>query len=321
MRILLTNDDGINAPGLSVLEDIAKQIVGRYLDRGAGRRTIRQGPCDLADPSSARPQGGRQGVRHLPARRPIAFLLAVHDLMPDRPDLVLSGVNRGQNIAEDTSFSGTVAGAMFGMQMGIPSAALSQTQSFRDRDSLPWETARKWGAEALRPLIDHGWPEDAVMNINFPDVEPEDVRGIQVTRQGFRDESIIRTERREDLRGNDYYWIGYRGKAARKPDEGTDLRAIYEGYVSVSPLHVDLTHDSFLKISEGVMAELIADPFRAARLVLHLRQIGITDDAVLKAMETIDRGAFIDDPELLWLAFRGLCSCQSLAARSFRALA
>ncbi|HPE49180.1 MAG TPA: 5'/3'-nucleotidase SurE, partial [Hyphomonas sp.] len=96
------------------------------------------------------------------------------------------------------------------------------------------------------PLIDHGWPDDVVMNVNFPDVEPEDVRGVQVTRQGFRDERIIHTDRREDLRGNDYYWIGYKGKLS-KPDEGTDLRAIYDGYVSVSPLHVDLTHEAFLQ--------------------------------------------------------------------------
>jgi 5'-nucleotidase len=170
--------------------------------------------------------------------------------MPDKPDLVLSGVNRGQNIAEDTSFSGTIAAAMFGMQLGIPSIALSQSQNFRERGSLPWDTARAWGAKTLRPLIDHGWPDDVVMNVNFPDVEPEDVRGIQITRQGFRDESIVHTDRREDLRGNDYYWIGYKGKLS-KPAEGTDLRAIYEGYVSVSPLHVDLTHEAFLQKLKG----------------------------------------------------------------------
>jgi 5'-nucleotidase len=175
-----------------------------------------------------------------------AVLLAIHDLMPDKPDLVLSGVNRGQNIAEDTSFSGTVAAAMFGMQMGIRSVALSQAQNFRERGTLPWETAKAWGALTLRPLIQIGWPSDVVININFPDREPEDVRGIQITRQGFRDETIIHTDRREDLRGNDYYWVGYRGKLS-KPEEGTDLRAVYDGYVSVSPLHVDLTHDATLK--------------------------------------------------------------------------
>ena len=94
-------------------------------------------------------------------------------------------------------------------------------------------------------MLEHGWPSDVVININFPDREPEDVGGIRFTRQGFRDEQIIRTEKREDLRGNDYYWIGYRGTLSN-PDEGTDLRAIYDGYVSITPLHVDLTHNRFL---------------------------------------------------------------------------
>ena len=84
-----------------------------------------------------------------------------------------------------------------------------------------------------------------IINVNFPDRAPDDVAGVRFTRQGFRDERIIRTEAREDLRGNAYYWIGYRGKLSN-PDEGTDLRAIYDGYISVSPLHVDLTHEAFL---------------------------------------------------------------------------
>ena len=245
MRILLTNDDGINAPGLSVLEEIAKELSDDIWIAAPEEEQSGKGRAiSLTQPVRARKVGAKAfAIAGTPSD---CVLLATHDLMPEKPDLVLSGVNRGQNIAEDTSFSGTIAGAMFGMQMGIPSIALSQAQSFRERGSLPWDTARMWGAKTLQPLIDLGWPDDVVINVNFPDVEPEDVRGIQITRQGFRDESIIHTDRREDLRGNDYYWIGYRGKLS-KPAEGTDLRAIYEGYVSVSPLHVDLTHDAFLQ--------------------------------------------------------------------------
>ena len=99
---------------------------------------------------------------------------------------------------------------------------------------------------ALAPLLTYGWPIDVVININFPDRDPGDVPGIQYTRQGFRDEQIIKTEKREDLRGNSYFWIGYRGTLSN-PDAGTDLKAIYEGYVSVTPLHVDLTHNRFLE--------------------------------------------------------------------------
>jgi 5'-nucleotidase len=245
MRILLTNDDGINAPGLSVLEEIAKELSDDIWIAAPEEEQSGKGRAiSLTQPVRVRKVGAKAwAVSGTPSD---AVLLATRDLMPDMPDLVLSGVNRGQNIAEDTSFSGTIAAAMFGMQLGVPSIALSQAQNFRERGSLSWETAKAWGAKAIRPLLEMGWPNDVVMNVNFPDVEPGDVRGIQITRQGFRDEAIIHTDRREDLRGNDYYWIGYRGKLS-KPDEGTDIRAIYDGYVSISPLHVDLTHEPFLK--------------------------------------------------------------------------
>ncbi len=244
MRILLTNDDGINAPGLAVLEDIAKELSDDIWIAAPEEEQSGKGRAiSLTQPVRVRKVGAKAwAISGTPSD---CVLLATQDLMPDTPHLVLSGVNRGQNIAEDTSFSGTIAAAMFGMQMGIPSIALSQAQSFRERGSLPWDTARAWGAKTLRPLLSRPWPKDVVINVNFPDREPEDVQGIQITRQGFRDESIIHTDRREDLRGNDYYWIGYKGKLS-KPDAGTDLRAIYDGYVSVSPLHVDLTHESYL---------------------------------------------------------------------------
>ncbi len=244
MRILLTNDDGINAPGLSVLEAIARELSDDiWIAAPEEEQSGKSRAISLTQPVRVRRAGARSwAVSGTPSD---AVLLATKDLMADPPDLLLSGVNRGQNLAEDTSFSGTVAAAMFGMQLGVPSIALSQAQSFRERGSLPWETARAWGARTLKPLIEMGWPSDVVLNVNFPDVEPGDVKGIQITRQGFRDETIVHTDRREDLRGNEYYWIGYSGKLS-KPDVGTDLRAVYEGYVSVSPLHVDLTHEAFL---------------------------------------------------------------------------
>lgn len=245
MRILLTNDDGIHAPGLSVLEEIAREltddiwIVAPEVEQSGQSRSI-----TLTQPVRTRPV--KDKVWAVAGTPTDCVLLAFLDLMDEKPDLVLSGVNRGQNIAEDTSMSGTIAAAMLGMQLGVPSIALSQAQNFRDRGSLPWETAKAWGAKTIRPIIEKGWPYDVVMNVNFPDREPGDVTGIEYTRQGFRDENIVTTDKREDLRGNDYFWIGYRGKLS-EPEEGTDLRAIYDGRVSVTPLHVDLTHNRFLE--------------------------------------------------------------------------
>lgn len=245
MKILLTNDDGINAPGLGVLEEIARElsddiwIVAPEIEQSGQSRSI-----TLTQPVRTRDVAENTwAVAGTPSD---CVLLALRDLLPDAPDLILSGVNNGQNLAEDTSFSGTVAAAMFGMEMGVPSIALSQAKNFRQRGSLPWETAIKWGAKTVRPLIDKGWPGELVLNVNFPDCDPGDVAGIEMTRQGFRDERIVYTDKREDLRGNDYYWIGYNGKLSQ-PNEGTDLRAIYDKRISVTPLHVDLTHDAFLK--------------------------------------------------------------------------
>jgi len=245
MKILLTNDDGINAPGLKVLETIARTIsdditiVAPLVEQSGQSRAV-----TLTEPVRVREIEPK--VWSVSGTPSDCVLLALRDLMDAPPDLILSGVNKGQNIAEDTSYSGTIAAAMFGMQHKIPSIALSQSQNFRARGSCPWETAEAWGPRAIKPVLEHRWPDDVVININFPDRDPDDVAGIAYTRQGFRDEQIIRTEKREDLRGNSYFWIGYRGTLSN-PDEGTDLKAIYDGYVSVSPLHVDLTHDRFLE--------------------------------------------------------------------------
>jgi 5'-nucleotidase len=245
MKILLTNDDGIHARGLDVLEKIARElsddiwIVAPELEQSGKGRAISL--TEFVRVREVSPQ--RFSVNGTPSD---CVLLALDELMAVKPDLILSGVNAGQNIAEDTTFSGTIAAALFGMQHGVPAIALSQSKGFQNPHSCPWDTPLAWGTRVLRPLIEKGWPADLILNVNFPDRAPADVAGIRVTRQGFRDERIIRTEARQDLRGNAYYWIGYRGKLSN-PDAGTDLRAIYDGYVSVSPLHVDLTHESFLR--------------------------------------------------------------------------
>ena len=253
MRILLTNDDGIHAEGLQVLEDIARTIsddvwiVAPEIEQSGKSRAV-----TLTDPVRVRKIDDRRfAVQGTPTD---CVLIGLLELVKDgRPDLILSGVNRGQNIAEDTTYSGTVAGAMCGMQHGVRSIALSQSRNFRHSGSLPWDTARKWGPKVLREVLAIEWPGNVVININFPDREPQDISGVEITRQGFRDENIIRAEHRTDLRGDSYYWIGYRGKLS-DPAEGTDLKAIYDGKISVSPLHVDLTHERTLEMMRTALA-------------------------------------------------------------------
>jgi 5'-nucleotidase len=245
VRILISNDDGIHAPGLAVLETIARTlsddvwIVAPEVERSGAGRAI-----TLTEPIR---------VRHITEKRfacsgtpTDCILLGLGEIMKSNmPDLVLSGVNHGQNLAEDTSVSGTVAVAMQAMQMGVPAIALSQARNFRAGESIPWETAAAHGPATISRLLAQTWPAKSVLNVNFPDCLPGDVNGTEVTFQGVRDEATNHIDRRDDLRGNAYYWIGYHGKLS-KPPSGSDLRAIYENCISVTPLHLDMTEHGAL---------------------------------------------------------------------------
>ena len=176
-----------------------------------------------------------------------SVIVGLMDLLKDHPpDLILSGVNRGQNLAEDVTFSGTIAGALQGMQMGIPSMALSLAKGFQGARSLVWDTAEVHGPDLIKDLISKTWPRNVILSINFPDCDPEDVKGIQITRQGHRDFQMTGVEKRDYPRGGHYFWLTY-GARKSNPPQGTDLRAIYDGYISVTPLYTDLTHEATLK--------------------------------------------------------------------------
>ena len=239
MRILCTNDDGIHARGLESLVAIARAlsddvwVVAPHEEQSGAARAL-----TLANPIRVREYDPRRySVSGTPSD---AVMMAVHKLMDRRPDLVLSGVNNGQNLAEDVTVSGTIAGAFQGMSLGIPSIALSLARF--QRDKARWATPEAHGPEIVRRLLKSGWPSNVVINVNFPDRDPADVAGVEVTRQGHRDDFKLFIEERKDLRGFSYYWYGYEG-ALSNPPEGVDLRAIYDGRISVTPLHLALTHE------------------------------------------------------------------------------
>lgn len=248
MRILITNDDGIHADGLAALERIAAQLsddvwvcAPEYEQSGASRALT------LAEPIRVRTLGER---RFATTGTPTdCVMLGVNELVKGaRPDLVLSGVNRGANLAEDVTMSGTVAGAIEGMALGVPAIALSQQGFYEPGTSF--ETAETFGPGIIRRLVEIGWPTDVVININFPSGSADRVKEVEVTRQGFRDVQVRIAEKRTDLRGKDYYWIGFRQERS-SPAEGTDLRAIYDGKISVTPLHIDLTHQAAVHDLKG----------------------------------------------------------------------
>jgi len=242
MRILVTNDDGIRAEGLAVLEAIAGAlsddvwVCAPEAEQSGASRSL-----TLAEPLR---------VRRLEARRFAVLgtptdcvMLAIQHLIDgERPGLVLSGVNRGLNAGEDVSMSGTVAGAIEGMALGVPAIALSQMMRYsRDDERAPFAVAEAFGPGLVARLVELGWPNDVILNINFPPGEASRVSEVEVTRQGFRNIRTRFAEQRTDLRGRDYYWLGYRNEPSQPPP-GTDLRAAYDGRISVTPLHIDLTH-------------------------------------------------------------------------------
>lgn len=256
-RILITNDDGIRAPGLKILRQIAATISDDvWVVAPAEEQSGMSRALSLNSPLRARRVAEkRYAVTGTPAD---CVLMAINDIIEGKePDLVLSGVNRGQNIAEDVTVSGTVAGAMQGLQMGIPSIAFSQAYGFEGRAAIKWPTAAAFGPVVLKKLLEERWSENVIMNVNFPDRDPDDVHEIEVTVQGARDQHNIRTVRREDLRGHAYYWIGFEGRPST-PAVGTDLRAIYEGRISITPLHLDLTHHE----TRDRLAEHMAGPVK-----------------------------------------------------------
>lgn len=236
-RILVSNDDGLHGPGLEVLIRIAESlsddvwvVVPEHEQSGAGHSLTLHHPLRMRQV--------RDRVYAVSGTPTDCVLLAVNYLLKDhRPGLVLSGVNRGANLGEDVTYSGTVAAAMEGTLLGIPSIALSQVYS--DDTSVPWETAEAHAPGVIRTLTALGWPESELMNVNFPCVAADAVKGVVAVRQGSRKIGDD-LDQRFDPRGRSYFWIGPQ-RSRERADEGTDIAAIQNGQIAVTPLCVDLT--------------------------------------------------------------------------------
>ena len=253
MRILLTNDDGINAPGLKVLEDIARQFSDDIWicapseeQSGAGHSLT------LTRPVRLHQHGERRfAVSGTPTD---SVMMGLRTVMPDAPDLILSGVNRGANLADDITYSGTVSAAIEGALAGIRAIAFSQVYAREGMgDDVPFGAALEWGPKVLEKLIDAPMAERTLINVNFPAIAADAVKGIRVVRQGFHDYARGTIVEGRDPRGYRYFWFGL-DQIEHTLDHGTDLEAIEEGYVAVTPLQLDLTHYSTI----GILAERFA---------------------------------------------------------------
>jgi 5'-nucleotidase len=261
MRILVTNDDGINAPGLVALEEIAGAIAGpqgevwtvapAFEQSGVGHCISYTHPMMIA----------RLGARRYAAEGSPAdcVLAGIYDVLQGaRPDLVLSGVNRGNNAAENVLYSGTVGGAMEAALQGIPAIALSQFMGPETDDLAdPFEAARMHGAGVVRALLDKGrWDANdyrLFYNVNFPPVAAAKVKGMKVAAQGYRTDTFFGVEPHISPSGRKFLWItGGPQHLATAP--GTDVAANLDGHIAVTPMRADLTAHDVLADLEARLA-------------------------------------------------------------------
>ena len=258
MRILITNDDGINAPGLEVLHEIATELAGPGGEVWTVAPAFEQsgvGHCiSYTHPMMISKMGER---RYAAEGSPADCVLAgIHDVLDDKPDLILSGVNRGNNSAENALYSGTLGGALEGALQHVTSFALSQylgPANFHADD--PFEAARVYGADVIRKVM-AAVPEDGddyrvFYNINFPPQPADQVQGVRVGAQGFRRHTRFSTEPHLSPSGRKFLWI--RGGEQHRPTEaGTDAALNLLGFVSVTPMRADLTAHDVLDTLKGI---------------------------------------------------------------------
>lgn len=242
-RVLIANDDGIHAPGIQLLEKVVRKycddvwVIAPDEERSGASHSV-----SMHNPIRMRKLDDRHfAIKGSPTD---CVLMALHELMDEHPTLVLSGINRGANLAEDAHYSGTVAVAIEATLMGIPAIALSQV--FDKGGEVPWETAEHYAAEIIENILAEGIPQGTFVNINFPAVTAADSKGVRVVSQGRRPPGAFKIDARVDRREVPYFWVHL------APDEGdtgraTDLEAVEAGAVSVCPMKLDMTDGDYLR--------------------------------------------------------------------------
>ena len=245
-RILITNDDGIDAPGLEALEAVAREladevwVVAPDHDQSGISTAI-----SIHHPLRVTARGER---RFSVSGTPADCVAMALQLMDSPPQLLLSGINKGANLGVETLYSGTVGAAMTGLLLGIPSIALSQY--FTRRDSVRWDTARTLAPGVIRQLLGKGWEQSACLNINFPDVAPEQAGPVQITRQGHGRMDGVSVNERTDFRESSYYWLSItRHQHPEAAD--TETRVVTQGGISVTPLQFDRTAQALREQLQG----------------------------------------------------------------------
>src|SRR5512140_248341 len=236
MDILCTNDDGVLAPGLQALVTRLSEMGNVFVVAPDREQSASGHALTLQRPLRVNEVGHqRWGVNGTPTD---CVLLAVHALLDRLPDLVVSGINAGANMGDDVTYSGTVSAAFEGTLLSIPSLAVSLATPEHMMDTFPFEAAAEYAAKLAGLVLDHRLPARTLLNVNVPPIPAGEIHGVRLTRLGhrvFRDIIVAKT----DPRGRPYYWIA--GEPVWDPQEKTDITAIRDGYVSVTPLNMDMT--------------------------------------------------------------------------------
>jgi len=240
MRILVTNDDGYLAHGIQVLSDAARELGEVHVVAPDREQSAASHSLTLHYPLRVRDVSA--GVQVVDGTPTDCVVLALGELLADKPDFVLSGVNHGANLGDDVLYSGTVAAAMEATVLGIPAIAISFTGS--EPGSIPmW---RDLLARLLqRLLVREDFPAETLLNINLPAVGPDEVAGVKVTTLGRR-AYVGSLTRANDPNGREYFWIGG-GESKWWGGPDVDFKAIHSGFISVTPLHLDLTNYKLLE--------------------------------------------------------------------------
>lgn len=256
-HIIVTNDDGIDSPGLLALKQ-ALTSVGQvsviapdHNWSAAGHsktmhKPLRINKVHLADGDHAYATDGAPSD---------CVAIAILGFLQQKVDLVVSGINKGSNMGDDITYSGTVAAAMEGIIWGVPAIAVSLDGYVPEEPELNnFAQAGQVAAQVAELLMHDNWPTDTLLNVNVPNVEASGIKGWEVTRlgqRGYRDELIVRT----DPFGRHYYWIGG-GKPTMVNEPGTDIRALADGKISITPIHLDLTNHALLSRLKAWKLEL-----------------------------------------------------------------
>ncbi len=237
-RVLLTNDDGFDAPGLELLAEAAREIAEEvWIVAPSQDKSGVANSLSMREPVRMAKRGVRRYAVYGTPADCVAFAIR-HAMKDAPPDLVLSGINNGSNLGFETLLSGTVGAATTGMLLGIPSIALSQN---RDPDKeVNWDSARHHVVKTLRQVLRHPWDKQVCLNVNFPDIAADKVKGIRVTAQGMGKVDGLTVDATRDPHGEDYFWIRVQHGRLDRP-ANSELKLNEEGYISVTPLTFERT--------------------------------------------------------------------------------